>query len=734
MRTVGFFVGATCLLSTFLNASAQTHPRVFCAGLSLPDDSIRAAAKPLKTSPLQNLPARGRVRALVIFARFPDEPETAIPGFASRFFDPDLPGSFSHFYDTMSFGQLQVRGQVLRKRYVSDQPAAAYLSATSEEKGRYRRFVSEILRKVDADVDWAQFDNDGPDGVPGSQDDDRIVDYVFIVLQSVPPHFLVGQATGIAGLGAISYRTSDRSASGQPIVICGLRSRGTILEEGTFTQTVGTMAHEFGHSLGLPDLYDLTYEDPVTDSAGIGKWGLMGRGGAHGWNDDDGPNSLCAWSREQLGWLGRNNERLVEMKRDTTGLVIGSIDQHSFVYKIPLGGEFVIAGTSYAEEYLLLEQRVKNAHYYDRHLPAQGLLVWHVRSRYRGNSQEEEKLVDLVCADGSYQDAGYPLGRVPDPSSGRDYLDFWAHDAAYRTAHGGNLGDATDPFDGVRYARLYLEPVAMKNLRSAANKGVVIDNMHRQSTTMIVDIRLPRWAGTIRERVRWLGEVIVDGDLTIAPEGTLMMYNNTRVRFAGSDRLQSGLDPTRCELHVEGKLRINPTPLRRCNQDMQETIAPGPVVFETLVPGETWYGILPAASGRIQVPDGTLMLHDAEYGTLTPGTQLRPSSSAQATAILTGSPTENVPFELMPNYPNPFNAETTIGYALSRTTQVRLAVYNTLGQTVRTLVDGERPAGMQSVVWDGRDDAGLTVASGVYLYRLEVPGKDFGARQMLLVQ
>ncbi|MBD3403933.1 T9SS type A sorting domain-containing protein [candidate division GN15 bacterium] len=70
------------------------------------------------------------------------------------------------------------------------------------------------------------------------------------------------------------------------------------------------------------------------------------------------------------------------------------------------------------------------------------------------------------------------------------------------------------------------------------------------------------------------------------------------------------------------------------------------------------------------------------------------------------------------NYPNPFNPSTTISFSLSAAGQARLEVFNILGQRVRTLVDGPHGAGVHSVVWDGRNNAGETVSSGVYFYRL----------------
>ncbi len=76
-------------------------------------------------------------------------------------------------------------------------------------------------------------------------------------------------------------------------------------------------------------------------------------------------------------------------------------------------------------------------------------------------------------------------------------------------------------------------------------------------------------------------------------------------------------------------------------------------------------------------------------------------------------------FELNQNYPNPFNPETVISFALGTPQHVRLTIYNTLGQRVRTLVNDHQPAGFHRVRWDSRDDSGRAVASGVYLYRLE---------------
>jgi flagellar hook assembly protein FlgD len=71
------------------------------------------------------------------------------------------------------------------------------------------------------------------------------------------------------------------------------------------------------------------------------------------------------------------------------------------------------------------------------------------------------------------------------------------------------------------------------------------------------------------------------------------------------------------------------------------------------------------------------------------------------------------------NYPNPFNPQTTIAYQLPQAGPVRLTLYNVAGQVVRRLVDQEQAAGRYHVVWDGKDDQGRDMVSGVYLYRMQ---------------
>jgi hypothetical protein len=89
--------------------------------------------------------------------------------------------------------------------------------------------------------------------------------------------------------------------------------------------------------------------------------------------------------------------------------------------------------------------------------------------------------------------------------------------------------------------------------------------------------------------------------------------------------------------------------------------------------------------------------------------------------------------KLSQNFPNPFNPTTTIRYSTARDGRVGLIVFNVKGQRVRTLVDETRPSGNYTAVWDGRNDGGRTVATGVYFYRLTA-GSFTEVRKMVLLR
>lgn len=100
---------------------------------------------------------------------------------------------------------------------------------------------------------------------------------------------------------------------------------------------------------------------------------------------------------------------------------------------------------------------------------------------------------------------------------------------------------------------------------------------------------------------------------------------------------------------------------------------------------------------------------------------LTPSSYVSVTVVVAGKSKSLLPegFSLSQNYPNPLNQETLIKYTIPEDCHVKLTIYNILGQKVKTLVDQYQAAGYKMLHWNGRDDEGNEVASGVYLYKIK---------------
>jgi len=87
-------------------------------------------------------------------------------------------------------------------------------------------------------------------------------------------------------------------------------------------------------------------------------------------------------------------------------------------------------------------------------------------------------------------------------------------------------------------------------------------------------------------------------------------------------------------------------------------------------------------------------------------------------------------YRLLQNYPNPFNPTTTITYSIPVTSEVSIDIFNILGQKIKTLTEETKTIGQHSVIWDGTDNFGLPVSSGVYIYQLKT--NDFVATNKML--
>jgi len=165
-----------------------------------------------------------------------------------------------------------------------------------------------------------------------------------------------------------------------------------------------------------------------------------------------------------------------------------------------------------------------------------------------------------------------------------------------------------------------------------------------------------------------------------------------------------------------------PAPSRR---DTSTTFAGGVLVWD---PGSLPVGEWDTIQVRLHVdsipPEGSLVL--ATIG--SNAADIRPTNNVVLKIYNAAGPPVSVEKEgagvpkeyaLMQNFPNPFNPTTEIVFALPKTEKVTLAIYDVLGRKVRTLLDRQFQPGQYSVSWDGTDQWGRPVASGIYLYRLQ---------------
>ena len=146
------------------------------------------------------------------------------------------------------------------------------------------------------------------------------------------------------------------------------------------------------------------------------------------------------------------------------------------------------------------------------------------------------------------------------------------------------------------------------------------------------------------------------------------------------------------------------------------------------------------ATSRL-IDEGDPTMKEADNSTINMG---RYGGTAEYTSVSGGGEsstkptvlkTEDMPlvFSLSQNAPNPFNPETIISYALPQSEQVKLVIYNVLGQEIRTLVNAFRSAGRYRVVWNSKDDFGRSVSSGVYFYQITA-GEFLDTRKMLILK
>jgi len=374
-----------------------------------------------KLSGRRRSPPRGTMHALALLVDFPDNPGTRpASDFQHLLFDAANPNSMAAFYKELSYGAFQVTGEAIG--YVrAPHPYSFYTNGQSGTGNTYPNNTPGLL--VDALTEFCKSDT----LQRFDQDGDGYVDGIFLI------H---------AGGGAEAERDkakrpnmiwSHKWTLPTPFVNNGVKvfAYSTEPEDGK----VGVFAHEFGHVLGLPDLYDTTYR-----SHGVGDWCLMG-GGSWGGGGDR-PVRMSCWCLSQLGWIkpknitARSNHSLSPMETDKNAC------------------RRLWTKGSIGPEYFLAEHRALAGR--DSELPAEGLLIWHIDETQSDNDNALSYRVALVQADG------------------RKDLERLA-----------NQGDDSDPFPGSKKIKNFSDTT---NPSASANLGqpsrVAVTNIKKTGATV----------------------------------------------------------------------------------------------------------------------------------------------------------------------------------------------------------------------------------------------------------
>ncbi len=148
--------------------------------------------------------------------------------------------------------------------------------------------------------------------------------------------------------------------------------------------------------------------------------------------------------------------------------------------------------------------------------------------------------------------------------------------------------------------------------------------------------------------------------------------------------------------------------------------------------------------GRLCIDSVEIGLEPVDWRWLVPAYAVPATFTGPVCWLITGlsqagvneltSENDNLPneFSLGQNYPNPFNPDTKFQFALPHKSYVRISIFNVLGQNIKTLADEEYPAGRYLVDWDGKTDAGIQAASGIYFYMMEADNFKATKKLMLL--
>jgi len=310
-------------------------------------------------------------------------------------------------------------------------------------------------------------DSGGFDFTPYDKDGDCYVDTFAIIYQgteessSSNPSDIWPHQSSIA-----DYTTQSNCSAGGKIKVASYIVQGEIVFDDGKIATIGTMAHEYGHALGLLDLYDTD-----SSSKGIGQWSLMAGGADNtivGWRTGELPAHLDAWSKFALDWV---TPTLVTTTLANQSIV--AVENSNQVFQL-------LSGNPASGEYYLVENRQKVG--FDSGLPGDGLLIWHI----------DGEVIAAKLASNDINNSECVPGGTPSCTTQHYGVALVQADNLWGLEKNTDLGDSGDPYPGLTNNISFSDNTSpSSNFYDGSSSGVSVTNISASGATMTATLTAP---------------------------------------------------------------------------------------------------------------------------------------------------------------------------------------------------------------------------------------------------
>lgn len=596
--------------------------------------------------------------------------------------------SVNNYYRDMSYNAMSCSGKVDNWR-TSNNTVAWYTNGTSYglANGTTRNtyeFITKVLVHADSFTNFADPSFD--------QDHDGYVDVLWVT------HAGKGAEEGASNIwshsfylsgftGGTYYTTKDISPyTGTAVRINDyiINPERTNYADGNNSTTemigAGVYCHEFGHALGLPDLYDTGDSGP-----GIGNWSIMA-GGSWGGNGNTGatPVQMDVWCKRFLGWI-------VPFHVTQNGKYSFSAtlsDSHRTTARLSKLG--LLTNT----QFWLIEDRRSVATgpvsgvAWDQYIYNSGLAIYHIDSTYTTTTYINANTVNAS----NTRAYGVALEETDQTS------------ASYTSElyNGTNQGDAADMWNSSTQANF--------DSTGTAYPITYLNNGTSRSGTAVRKIPAAGKGGDMAKAMLCT--------LYVIPAGPLGVNLSQFTAAAGQNCIN-------LNWRTESEMESYAWEIERCSGASEE--------YKTITSLPA-YGTTNFAHEYSYTDDSPELVSGVYYYRLVQTDATGEVNSFGPVEVNYVKPDPAMlEYALLPCYPNPSKGVVSFGYVLKQAGSTSIKVYNLLGMEVKTMNEGWKESGAHTATWDGRDLQGKNAANGIYFYKL-VSGKFTATKKIAILR